>query len=237
MTMRNVDSQLRESGHVARCLSRLAFLLWLLPTIGAAQAQNLAAFQEPERVSEASSPLNGAAAAAAINWDEVRPGSIIPHLMPAGDSDDPLEAGFAPQWIEHALHMYALTLGQQSRTVPAWVLAQEIVAQHREPTDRWAYEVDRKIRDTISTDGGSHSLAVWRVFCASHGCLCYLEYPLSPSVSIGSVSSILLHQLRAEDGWGRQLGIKPLDVYYNAVGTHNGYGAWELIYVVRPIET
>src|ERR1700722_3583450 len=223
--------------------SNLATLCGFYLVIAAVLGVNSVAAQESEQTKKATSTLSGADAVRAINWDEVKLDSAIPHLMPAGDSDDPVEAGFAPQWIEHALVIHDpkwITLARRGMaTVPAEPLALQMIAEKRDPTDSWAHTVDRKIRDTIRTNGGHDSLVVWRVFCGSHGCLCYLEFPAPPNVTPDQldVAHVLRHELTADNGWGRKLGISPLDVYdYGFVGPHDGYGGWDLIYIVRPTE-
>src|ERR1700722_10075928 len=204
--------------------SNLATLCGFYLVIAAVLGENSVAAQESEQAKKATATLSGADAVRAINWDEVKLDSAIPHLMPAGDSDDPLEAGFAPQWIEHSLVIhhpkriaYAQTgiYGPQgtNATVPAETLALQMIAEPRDPTDSWAHTVDRKIRDTIRANGGYDSMVVWRVFCGSHGCLCYLEFPPPPNATADQldVAIALRHELTADNGWGRQLGIGPLD--------------------------
>ena len=44
--------------------------------------------------------LSGAEAVQRIDWTALSIGSPIPDLMPAAESEDPTEAGFAGQWVE-----------------------------------------------------------------------------------------------------------------------------------------
>jgi len=111
--------------------------------------------------------LNGRDAARSIDWNAVGIGAPIPDVMPAADSDDPVEAGFAPEWIDRAV-VPSLQADQKGQE-----LVREIVSSPRKETDHLAYEVDAKLREIIRTSlpAGKHA----RVFCNALGCLCYVE--------------------------------------------------------------
>jgi hypothetical protein len=116
--------------------------------------------------SSASEPpaTTGAEAVRDIDWNAVGPGAPIPEQMPTGESDDPLEAGFARQWIERV---------EAPGDFPWKKLALEIASAHRPPNDLWASGMEKELRDIIRTKVPTGKNA--RVFCNSVGCLCYVE--------------------------------------------------------------
>ena len=102
-----------------------------------------------------------------VDWNAIGPGSPIPEHMPAAQqSDDPLEAGFARQWIERVEN-------------PPWPdnlwrnLALAIASQRRTPGDQWASLMEKELREILRNK--VHTGRNSRVFCNSLGCLCYVE--------------------------------------------------------------
>jgi hypothetical protein len=108
--------------------------------------------------------ISGAQVVREIDWNSLGPGSPIPEQMPATDSDDPVEAGFARQWVERV---------EAPGDFPWKKLALEVVSKHRTPNDLWASGMVKELRDIIRTKVPTAKNA--RVFCNSVGCLCYVE--------------------------------------------------------------
>jgi hypothetical protein len=134
--------------------------------------------------------------------------------MPIADSDDPLEAGFARQWLERALDPGRPPLGG---------LALEIVSKRRTPGDPWAYGMSKELWAIVRSKG--HGPTISRVFCNSIGCLCYVE----GDVSFGN--PVVAQDLLGEAG--QKFGLKRSDV---DVAWSSRYlePPWELTVVRRP---
>jgi hypothetical protein len=159
--------------------------------------------------------MSGAEAVKAIDWNSVGYGSPIPHLMPATESDDPVEAGFAIQWIDRVLSRY-----------PFSRLAAEIVSIHRDPDDAWAISVEKEWRKNIREADESEAPTISRVFCNAVGCLCYMERDgVTPNGSFSFVGLEL-----------KRFGIK--QDHWNSTGhyfTANGQrGFWLITVASRP---
>jgi hypothetical protein len=159
----------------------------------------------------------------AIDWETVKPFSPIPGAMPADSSDDPLQAGFAVEWIERSLGSQ-----KDSGSIPPGLkLTLAIASQRRTPDDRWAYEMEQKLRDIIRTKFQSRRTPIARVFCNAVGCLCYLQ---GEDVAQFDISEELIGQT------GHQFGIHRSDL--NTVGIIRTPGPqdkkWWLTIVKRP---
>lgn len=169
---------------------------------------------------EVSRPLTGAEAVQAIDWDAVKAGYPIPRSMPTAASDDPVEAGFAPQWAERAFPPRAGGLRD---------LVLAIVSTKKMANDNWAYGVESHVRDLIRS-GITPPDVVSRVFCNSVGCLCYFErnaWPLPDDV---------IKQRIITSAWATKFGIRSADI--DATATLTPMGAegmyWSLITIKRP---
>ena len=162
----------------------------------------------------AQAPVSGAEAVREIDWTAVSIGSPIPELMPAAESDDPMEAGFVGQWVERAI----------SDTNDMYKPTMEIISKHRGPEDHWAEAMDQELRQIVTSK--IRKPMNTRVFCNSVGCLCYVErheeYVLD---------SIVYRELLGEKG--RKLGIKATDLY-SYIHIHSPGTPWELTTVRRP---
>lgn len=146
--------------------------------------------------------------------------------MPVADADTAIDSGFAPQWIERSITEWPPSV--QDPNLPAKEVLR-IAKGARRPDDRWAREVDNRLRDTMRSNGSADVLRYARVFCGSEGCLCYFETPDTPSLDpYEHMRSALLHALLDSNGWGHALGIDPANVH--EVGET---GVWELIYILR----
>lgn len=117
-----------------------------------------------ESSSGESQTISGAEAVREIDWNSLGPSSPIPEQMPTTPSDDPVEAGFARQWVERV---------EAPGDFPSKKLALAIVSAHRAPNDLWASGMEKELRDIIRTKVPTAKNA--RVFCNSVGCLCYVE--------------------------------------------------------------
>jgi len=155
--------------------------------------------------------MTGAEAVRQINWDAINSGSPIPEQMPMGPSDEPLEAGFARQWIERVEHP----------NYPSWTWALEIVSLRRGPDDRWAKRMEQELRDIVRTHLPTGKNA--RVFCNAAGCLCYVERE-------NEVRSVVYRELLLGQR-GKTLGLKESDV--DAI-FHIYTPRWELTIVRHP---
>ena len=118
----------------------------------------------------AQAPMSGAEAVREIDWNALTGSAPIPEQMPARQSDDPVEAGFARQWIEHAL---VAPYSDSSKVALEMKVALEIVSKHRDPDDQWAYGMEKELREIVRTKVPKPINV--RVFCNSVGCLCYVE--------------------------------------------------------------
>jgi hypothetical protein len=139
--------------------------------------------------------MTGAEAIRVIDWIAVGAGAPIPDLMPATQSDDPVEAGFARQWVERAVFPIADSV--------SFRLALEIVSKHRTRDDHWAYAMEKQLRGVIQAKVPNSRNA--RVFCNSIGCLCYTEWDES-----FLKTPIIYGELRGETG--QRVGLEPSDV-------------------------
>jgi hypothetical protein len=167
--------------------------------------------------STAQTSLGGAEAVREIDWSVVRPGSRIPEQMPNGKSDDPLEVGFARQWLERVIP-------SAPRTEPWRTLALEILTTHRSSNDHWAEGMEKELRELVRASGGGGKGS--RVFCNSVGCLCYVERNES------TTDPVVLRELRGETG--RKFGLTASDSDFE-MGVIEG-SQWELTFVRRPHE-
>jgi hypothetical protein len=160
--------------------------------------------------------MSGAEAVRAVDWKAVGLGSSIPSVMPAADSDDPVEAGFARQWVERALDpARALTRA----------LALQIVSKHRVPGDHWAYGMAKAMGSIIHSEKVP-GLTVSRVFCNGVGCLCYVEGALSLE-RVSGLNGKLLREMREE------FGVKGSDIDRAWMGA-DLEPTWELTVIRRP---
>ena len=165
----------------------------------------------------AQSATPGAEAVRQIDWSTLGPGSPIPEQMPAMQSDDPLEVGFARQWIEHVVSPACLGCDWRK-------LALDIASNRRNPDDQWASQLETElraiVRDKVQTGRNP------RVFCNSFGCLCYVErderYAGDPIVYLALVGKK-----------GRELGLARSDLDATVHPRRPGI-PWELTVVKRP---
>jgi hypothetical protein len=179
-------------------------------------------------LSSAQPAMTGAEAVREIDWNALGPGSPIPEQMPAAESDDPLEAGFARQWVDRVV------TPQYPNTDPWKDLALAIVSKHRDPDDQWASRAEKELWEIIQDNipRGRNP----RVFCNSFGCLCYVEREERVHYSI-----VYLELVRNR---GRSLGLSRNDIsaiigYLRplaAQGARDGLASqWELTIVKRPV--
>lgn len=162
-------------------------------------------------------PMSGAEAVREIDWSAIGPGSQIPKQMPASQSDDPVEVGFARQWLERVL------IYPESPK-----LALEIVSIHRTPDDLWASRMEKELRAIVRDKAPAAKNT--RVFCNSIGCLCYEE----ESATDLSERWIVYGELLGESG--RRLGLGRSDLDAVAGVMRPGMiqsGRWELTIVRR----
>lgn len=163
-------------------------------------------------------PMSGAEVVRTIDWAAVMSGSPIPALMPNSQSDDPVEAGFARQWIQRVL------LPAES---PSRKLALAIVSRRRASNDLWAQAMEKELR-AIVHEKFDLQPTISRVFCNSFGCLCYVERDGAPLDK-----QSVLRELLGERG--QKFGLQKSDV--DVVWTDAGHGdpfVWELTLVKRP---
>jgi len=163
---------------------------------------------------------SGAAAVRSIAWNSVGPGAPIPAAIPVADSDDPVESGFAPDWIRRAL-AYPFSPPSQRE------FALAVVAKHRAADDRWAHEFEEELREIIGE--GLRMPTVWRVFCNSVGCLCYVQ-------AGNPLDNPLLYTALHGQSVQQRFGITLADV--DVLRSFKDPNApWELTFVRRPGHT
>lgn len=147
-------------------------------------------------LSSAQPTMTGAEAAREIDWNALGPGSPIPQQMPIAESDDPVEAGFARQWLYRAVT-------PQPPNTDAWKdFAIEIATKHRSPDDQWASRMEKELREIIreKIPRARHT----RVFCNTFGCLSYVEREERTPIHIVYAELVGTR--------GRELGVRPSDV-------------------------
>jgi hypothetical protein len=176
-----------------------------------------------------------------IDWAALGPGSPIPATMPTASSDDPREAGFAPEWARRALPAVAAVaaapqLQRADLGASAENSALAIMSRKRSPDDEWAHEVERRLREVIRAEVDNRGPAVSRVFCNDVGCLCYTERDgaNANAAGFGAISE----PLGRGSGWPGELGIDPSRVYVFATGGAAGVptqAVWQLVIIMRSV--
>jgi hypothetical protein len=152
-------------------MRRISLLVGLLMLLGPAWLSS----------APGSTPLTGSKATE-IDWSTVRLRSPIPDSMPALESDDPFEAGFAREWIERSLGRASFGSFKnegRSTEILARPFALSVVSEKRMPDDSWAHGVDYELRRVVRSRLAQDDVSAMRVFCSAHGCLCYFESTLS----------------------------------------------------------
>lgn len=170
--------------------------------------------------------MSGAAAVQSIDWDSVRPGDPIPTRMPTSRADDAIDARFAPQWVERSI-------ASLSRGTPAPLsrLVLAIISQPHASDDTWANRAEQQLSRIVRTEVATGEPTVFRLFCSSAGCLCYLQ---RDGKFLGD--GIVFRELLGDAG--RALGIKRTDLDKIRIGLgspeHPPTISWELTVVRRP---
>jgi hypothetical protein len=162
-------------------------------------------------------PMTGADTVQRIDWNSLGVGSPIPESMPTKDSDDPVEAGFASQWVERAL---------MPSQFDADKFALKIVSTPRSPNDMWAYDARVALRTLAhaKVPNGKNT----RVFCNSIGCLCYVERDEPDPLH----QSLVYEALMA--GRGRQAPFGSGDAFARTIHLVHTQGIpWELTVVIK----
>ncbi|MBV9724442.1 MAG: hypothetical protein JO299_04640 [Gammaproteobacteria bacterium] len=172
-----------------------------------------------------------------IDWAAVGPGDPIPASMPTASSDDPLAAGFSPEWARRALKgrdalAASRPLQRQGGRAPAEAMALTIVSRRRAAEDLWAQQVERRLREVIRRKVEVQGPTVVRVFCNAVGCLCYTER--DDAAASGAASAAVLDALTSGTGWAQELGIDPAMVYVLPAGTAPG-PVWQLVFIMRTV--
>jgi hypothetical protein len=155
--------------------------------------------------------------ASQIDWNSLPTLSPIPASMPARSSDDPLEVGFAPQWIKRVVTP-GMDESLKSRVI-------KMATLRRDPNDMWALDMERALRqlvhDKVSDTRSS------RVFCNSSGCLCYVERNVQ-----FLANPIIFTELKGKEG--RELGIRQEDLWFVTHAVRTNGIPWELTVVTKP---
>jgi hypothetical protein len=201
----------------------------------AASQPATAPYAQTSRVERLAAVATAKGSAHNIDWAAVGPGDPIPASMPIASSDDPLEAGFSPEWARRALKgrdalAASPPLQRQGVRAPADAMALAIVSRRRAAEDQWAHQVERRLREVIRGEVEVQGPTVARVFCNAVGCLCYTERG-EPEAS-GAASAAVLDALTSGTGWAKELGIDPAMVYVLPAGTAPG-PVWQLVFVMR----
>jgi Meckel syndrome type 1 protein len=201
----------------------------------------VAQLRSPGAADIAGSPV-AKQAAHTIDWAALGPGFPIPASMPTASSDDPREAGFAPEWARRALKgVEAVAAPPQRQRAGAGASAENmalaIMSRKRAPEDEWAYEVERRLREVIRAEVDTQGPTVSRVFCNDVGCLCYTERDgeNANAAGFGAISETL----GRGSGWSRELGIDPRSVYLFATGAPGDLptqAVWQLVFIMRSVQ-
>jgi len=170
-------------------------------------------------------PTSGGDAVRNVDWVNIRNWSPIPETFPTADSDDPVEAGFARQWLEQVLQPRKEDRSDQ--------LILTIVSTPRNPNDQWSYKARAALRDLVRTDVPDGRNA--RVFCNQLGCLCYVErgdlgWDLRPTV-----------YTKLKTARGREAPFGSHDTFSSVVRpssspTPHAHVPWELTVVIHGAE-
>jgi hypothetical protein len=167
-------------------------------------------------------PLTGAEAEHSIDWNRVGKGDAIPASMPTSRSADALDAGFAPEWVERSVRPFP-----GGEVAAPLILA--IMSERRVPDDAWADEVEHYLREFIRTQVAVQAPTIFRVFCNSVGCLCYLERARSPLTHLMIYKAL---RSQAASGFGtKEMSMTILDQ------PPRPSTSWELTIVTRPRAT
>jgi hypothetical protein len=210
------DCKLSNNGHYVR----LAVALGKYRIYGALTALSVA-FAVHAQPAVTQTPPSPAKAAAEIDWNSVTVLSAIPESMPAQSSDDPVEAGFAREWIERSV---LPAVDDTSKS-----LVMKIATLRRNPNDKWAISTESALRQLIGSTvpHAKHP----RVFCNAVGCLVYVERDLRRI----PLSAIVATEHSGPRG--RELGIKKEDLGHLIHAVWGPGIPWELTVIRRPTGT
>lgn len=178
--------------------------------------------------------MSGLLASRSINWDTVKRGYPIPRAMPSSDSDDPLDAGFAIEWVVRALNSATGPVNgsdpMRREGLDARSFAALVISEFKRPDDSWAYGLEYEVRQFVESELRPGPDTVIRQFCNAHGCLFYFE-GMSRGV-LSTVTGAFLSNPQL-----RQYGIGLRDTWWT-IGTDPEFRRkWNLILVTRSAES
>ena len=167
-----------------------------------------------------------------VNWNLVFDSYPIPREMPAGESDTPLGAGFAPEWVERSLRNRDGVLMRHDGTSPfvdPKPMILDIVSSPKAPDDNWSYGVEYEIRRIVEREFKKVPPPdVSRIFCNVHGCLIYLEFQHQPVSKLGLIPNAILRS-----DWRADFGIKE-QMLFDLIGRRDDMGIrWQLFMIHR----
>jgi hypothetical protein len=162
---------------------------------------------------------SGADAVRNVDWASMRFGAPIPETLPTADSNDPVEAGFARQWLE-----LLLQAPEHDQLVRETL---KILSGPRNPNDQWSYDARAALRGLVRTAVPNGRNA--RVFCSDIGCLCYVERDVPPGHAL-YWTPIIYTKLKT--GRGPEAPFGPRDTFdYVLHPSRTHRVAWELTIV------
>ena len=177
------------------------------------------------------SPIERSADGGRVNWSLVREHYPIPREMPAGQSDDPHEAGFAREWLERSLGSRTAFLQRFDGTpfMDPKPLILDIMSEPKNPEDSWSYGVEYELRRVVEQQSRQRpEPAVTRVFCNLHGCLVYLEFEGEKMSSISSIPNAIL-----KSSWRKEFGIEGRNVFLVIGRQEEPRIRWQLFLIHR----
>jgi hypothetical protein len=133
------------------------------------------------------------------DWSAVTANAPIPLWMPASESDDPYEAGFSEEWIVRAIEPGHNTAYNGKRSVRSSDLIRRIALEPKDPTDDWAYGIERDIRAVVAERVALRSIPP-RIFCNAHGCLVYFQ-AITDWDEFKAVGKLIHTTIRAKHGF------------------------------------
>lgn len=172
-------------------------------------------------------PVDGVAAAKAIDWDKVKDFAPIPRSLPTRQAVDAVDAGFVPEWFDHSIGRWTTRGGPIDGKVNAIEItpwASRIISESKSSDDTWAQGVESRLRSIIASNLPGDEQVVSRVFCSSQGCLCYLE---DTDLSKQTRSTQEVTRSTLNDPQIRAYGITSQTLYIT------GTLGWDLILILR----
>jgi hypothetical protein len=160
-----------------------------------------------------------------IDWQSVDTRSPIPRSMPSRTSDDPLDAGFAVEWVERSL-VDAVAAGAGVSYQPAAPVVLRIISESKDPQDSWSHGVEHAVLEIVESRLPKDDNGVSRAFCSRTGCVFYFE-GMTHLGPLGVVTQALV------EPWAKEFGIEGTDIYWVNGSRGPKEFHWQMVVVER----